>query len=282
MNSINLYEIKKGRLVLEALVKYGTMNMRTLFKVVPEYKTYRNLKRTVSNLFERKLITKRFEQINGAKSVFYQLNQKSFIREALAFYLDTHPDRLIQKSVSYKELSHEQTVTQIQYYLHTNYPNSVILKDDEIHFNDTGRKIITGSDLADAIKPDLLFLNNIEGRTKPLAIAIEYERTLKSKDRIIQKLNYYVQKTLVDGVIYIYPEQIIDHNIHQIYLNTVLSRAYRIKDFGHNFLLTAELNKEIHITFENLKNRKQKMYNLKHWLSQLSHFNEYNRLDLHF
>lgn len=282
MNKFNLYEIKKGKLVLEALMKYGAMNMRTLSEVLPEYKTYRNLKRTVSNLCERKLVAKRYEQINGGKSVFYQLNQKSFIREALAYYLDTHPDRLLQKTVPYKELSHEQTVAQIHYYLSTQFPEAIILKDDEIHHNAIGNKVIAGSESADAVKPDLLFIYQGKDGLKPITIAIEYERTLKSRDRIVQKLNYYAQKTLVDGVLYIYPDSMIDHNVHHSYFKNVMSRACRVKDYGHNFLLTSELSKDIKTSFEKLKNRSGNYYDFNHWLGQLLKYNEHNRIDKNF
>jgi hypothetical protein len=282
MKSLKLYEIKKGKLVLDMLKNYGVLNMKTLSELLPEYKTLRNLKRTIKNLYERKLVVKRFEQINGRKSVFYQINQSPVARKAIGLYLDTHSENLKQRQVSYKELFHEQTVIKLAHYLKTNFPSAIVLRDHELINNDLAEKIISGLHSFEVIKPDILFIYNDVANDRQVAIAIEYEKSLKAKSRITQKLNFYTHRTKVDGVLYFYPESMIDHNLRHIYFNKIIDRSLRIKNYGQHFLLTSKLTNDFNRSFEILKNSTESNYSFKHWIDTLAAHDEYQRRNDYF
>lgn len=282
MKSLKLYEIKKGKIVLETLKNYGVLNMKTLFELQPEYRNIRNLKRTVKNLCERKLIVKRYEQINGYKSVFYQINQTELARKAVGLYLDTPFENLKQRQVSYKELFHEQTVIKLTHYLKSEYPQAIVLRDHELINHPLAENIISGLHSIEVIKPDVLFIfcDPVNGKT--VSIAIEYEKSLKSKSRIAQKLNFYTHRTRVDGVLYFYPECTIDHNLRHIYFNKVIDRSLRIKNYGKHFLLTSKLTNDIKKSFNVLKNATESNYSFKHWLDVLTTHSEYQRRNDYF
>jgi truncated hemoglobin YjbI len=214
--------------------------------------------------------------------VFYQLNQKSFIREALASYLDTKSEFIQQKDLRYKELFHEQVLTKISYYLIKKYPNAVILRDHELALNNEAQNIISGLVQADQMKPDLLFLISTSGQSRKISIAIEYERTAKSKDRMHQKLNFYTQSTRVDGVIYFYSKNRIDHNLNDLFIDHVLEKSLRIKHFGKNFLLTSELYDDVEKSMKLLKNRNGNYYSFQNWLDCLTTSSASNRRDEYF
>jgi hypothetical protein len=282
MSEFNFHEIRKGKLILEALLKYGVMNRRTLQTVVPEIKDSRNFRKTLKNLLDRKLIVKRYDTINDYIAVFYQLNQKSFIREALASYLDTQSEVIQQKELRYKELLHEQVLTKISYHLSKRYPNAVILRDHELALNNEAQNIISGLDQVDQMKPDLLFLITTSDQSRKISIAIEFERTAKSKDRMQQKLNFYTQSTRVDGVIYFYSKNRIDHNLNDLFIDRVLEKSLRIKHYGKNFLLTSELHDDVEKSMKLLKNRNGNYYSFQNWLDCLTTSSASNRRDEYF
>lgn len=258
------------------------MNRRTLQTVVPEIKDSRNFRKTLKNLLDRKLIVKRYDTINDYIAVFYQLNQKSFIREALASYLDTQSERIQQKELRYKELLHEQVLTKICYYLNKKYSGAVILRDHELRSSLDAQNIISGLDQVDQMKPDLLFMMETSDQNKKISIAIEFERTAKSKDRMQQKLNFYTQSTRVDGVIYFYSKDRIDHNLHELYIDQVLDKSLRVKHYGKNFLLTSAFNDDVEKSIKLLKNRNNNDYTFQNWLDFLTTYSTQNRRDEYF
>lgn len=282
MSPFNFHEIRKGKLILEALMKYGVMNRRTLQAVVPEIKNSRNFRKTLKNLCDRKLVVKRHDSIGDYIAVFYQLNQKSFIREALAYYLDAQPEQLQQKDLRYKELFHEQILAKIAYYLNKNYPEALILREHELAKNEKAQKIISGLDQGDQLKPDLLFITSSSDKSRDISVAIEYERTAKSKARMQQKLNFYTQNTRVDGVIYFYSKARIDQNLHELFVDRVLDNSLRIMHYGKNFLLTSELNDDVEKSMELLKNRNKNYFSFYSWLENLTTFSAQSRRDEYF
>lgn len=282
MSHFNFHEIRKGKFILEALLKYGVMNRRTLQTVVPEIKDSRNFRRTLKNLCDRKLIVKRYDTINDYQAVFYQLNQKSYIREALASFLDTQAERIQQKDIRYKELLHEQVLTKICYYLNTKYPGAVILRDHELSSSLDAQNIISGLDQFDQMKPDLLFIIATSDQSKKISIAIEFERTAKSKDRMQQKLNFYTQSTRVDGVIYFYSKNRIDHNLHELFVDQVLEKSLRVKHYGKNFLLTSAFNDDVEKSMNLLRNRNNNYYTFQNWLDFFTTSSAQNRRDEYF
>lgn len=281
MGIFNFHEIRKGKLILEALQKYGVMNRKTLQTVVPGIKDRRSFQRTLKNLYDRKLLVKRYDYFGGNVGVFYQLNQKSFIREALAGYLALKPDDLKQKDLRYKELFHEQIVTQLAYYLNKHNPDALVLREHELPKNEEAQSIITGLDQFDQLKPDLLLIMKTDNNKK-ISIAVEYERTAKSKIRMQQKLNFYTQNTRVDGVIYFYSQSRIDHNLHELFIDKVLANSLRVKNYGKNFLLTSAFDDDVEKSMRVLFNRDKKHYPFQLWVDYFTRYRSQERRDEHF
>lgn len=278
----NVHEIRKGKFILEALLKYGIMNRQTLQVVVPEIKDKRNFQKVLKNLLDRKLIVKRYDHFSQNIGAFYQLNQSSFAREALGKYLNQDPNRLLQKDLRYKELYHEQVLARMAYYFNQKYPQALVLKDNELAKNEGARSIISGLSKPEALKPDLLLIFPKTATSDEVSIAVEFERTAKAKRRLLYKLNFYTQRTSVDGVLYFYSESRIDHNLHEIYVNRVLERALRIRHYGKNFLLTSSFSGDVENAMNLLCNRDKNYYSFQKWLVNLTTGSEYARRDEHF
>lgn len=279
MNYEYLNEMRKGKLILEALIKYGTMDTKTILTVVPEVKNLRNLNKVLQRLRDRRLIVKRYDHLCDHKGSFYQVNQNNLVRKALGVQLNYSPEKLSQKEIRYKELFHEQTIIKIMHHFHQKYSHAEVIRDIELNKSDTAKNIIMGLEDSHTLKPDLLVVFPATKERKRISIAIEFERTVKSKMRVTDKLNFYTKNTNVDGVLYIYSLSRIDHNLHELFIDRVLDKSLRIKHYGKNFLLTSAYNGDVENSLERLQNRDKSYYSFRHWINKLSTFDIDNRVN---
>jgi len=282
MNDLKLYQIKKGREILVALKRYGIMNRKTLQKVVPSIKHQRNFRRTLESLCERQLIVKKYDTVFGITGIFYQLNQRPRIREMLAHYLDCEAEHVKQRQYNYKELFHEQISALIAYDLNKNFPEALVLRDFELARSLEAQKVIPHLNLFDQPKPDVLLLVPSLTNGRIISVAIEFERTAKSKDRILHKLKYYTANTHIDGVIYICSKNRIINNLNEIYDSKVLERAVRIKHYGKNFLLTSVFANDVEKSLNQLRNQNNFYYPLTDYIINLKQYSNADRRDHHF
>ncbi len=282
MKKLNLNQMKKSKDILLALKKYGVMSRKTLQKVVPDIKKERNFRNYLKNLCQKQLIVKRLENINGSVGVFYQLNQSEKIREVLATYLGCDPNQLRQREYRYKELFHEQTAILIAYYLNTNFPDAIVLREQELPQNAEAQKVIPNLELMDQLKPDVLMLLPDITKTKIISIAFEFERSVKTKNRLLNKLKFYTSQTHIDGVLYIASADRIINNLTEIYDSKILEKAVRIKHYGKNFLLTTMWKTDVEKSFDLLKNRTENYYSLVNYVRQLQKNSNRLRADKNF
>lgn len=282
MKKLNLNQMKKSRDILLALKQYGVMSRKTLQKVVPDIKKERNFRIYLKNLCQKQLIVKRLENINGSVGVFYQLNQSEKIREILAAYLDCEPNQLWQREYRYKELFHEQTAILIAFYLNTNFPDAIVLREHELPRSAEAQKVIPNLDLMDQLKPDVLMLSLDVTKTKIVSIAFEFERSVKTKNRLLNKLKFYASQTHIDGVVYIASADRIVNNLSEIYDSRVLEKAIRIKHYGKNFLLTCLWKNDVEKSLQLLKNRNEIHYSLMNYVAQLQLNSSRLRTDKNF
>ena len=282
MKKLNLNQMKKSKDILLALKKYGVMSRKTLQKVVPDIKKERNFRNYLKNLCQKQLIVKRLENINGSVGVFYQLNQSEKIREILAQYLGCDLNQLRQREYRYKELFHEQTAILIAYYLNTNFPDAIVLREQELPQSAEAQKVIPNLELMDQLKPDVSMLLSDITKTKIISIAFEFERSVKTKNRLLNKLKFYTAQTHIDGVVYIGSADRIINNLTEIYDSKILEKAVRIKHYGKNFLLTTLWKSDAEKSFDLLKNRNENHYSLMNYVAQLQQNSNRLRTDKNF
>lgn len=265
----NFHEIRKGKLILLALIKYGPLSITTLQVVLPKMTDKRSLQRTLKRLLERKIIIKRYHSIGEYVGVFFQINQKYSAYEELAKYLDVPQEIFNQKNLRYKALFYEQLIVKIMYYLEQKYPQVLILRNHELE-DDIARNIIFKYDKIDVVKPDLLLVFPQTEDTRQVSIAIDYAHMNRSRKFTLQKINFFSQYTQVDGVIYFHSKSSYDFNIHELFIDRALKRLKRIKHYRENFLLTSSYDGDFEGSFNLLKNREGKYFSFQTWLDFLS------------
>jgi len=281
MSENKLKRIRKGHDVLLALKEYGPMTRNTLVQVVPTIKNERNFRRTLNLLFERQLICKRFENLNGGQATVYQLNQNQGIRDILAAYLDCQTEELLQKEFRYREIYHEQIAAKLAYSLKSMFPEANVYRDYQLHTDQRIENILPQLKKSDSAKPDVLlsFWNNVGHSVN---VAFEFERTEKAKFRLAQKLTTYSKESKLDGVVYIGSSDQIVTNLREVFVERVLEKSLRIKQYGSNFLLCSSFNGDIKNALSICLNAEMKTLRLTDWVNVLINIKEYERRNYSF
>lgn len=276
MISGSLKRIKKGKEVLNALKEYGPLTRKTLSQIVPGIKDERNFRRTLAGLSEKNIISKRFENINGGQATVYQLNQNSGVRDILAAYLNCQSVDLEQKDFRYRELYHEQVSASLAFQLKSLFPEACVYRDFQLLHDLRVKQILSQLENVDSAKPDVLlvFWNSTIGR---VAIAFEFERTAKAKNRLQHKLKSYCSESRLDGVVYIGSSDQIISNLQEIYRERVLEKSNRIKFYGNNFLLCSTLTGNIRDSLSVCLNAEMKTLKFADWVRVLLHTKDEDR-----
>jgi len=276
MNTSNLGRIKKGNDVLLALKNYGPLTRKTLSQIVPSIKNERNFRRTLNLLCRKKIVCKRFENLNGGQSTVYQLNQNLGTRDILSAYLNCKSEDLLQKDFRYRELFHEQVTASLSYRLKSMFPDSCVYRDYQLHLDNRIQNVLPHLNSLEVTKPDVLMsFWNKNGHS--VSIVFEFERTAKSKIRLMHKLKMYAAESLIDGVVYIASSDQIISNLREVYNEKVLEKSLRIKHYGNNFLLCSVFSGDIKNSLSLCLNSEMKTLQLQHWISILTKTKEAER-----
>lgn len=268
MTSRNLNRLRKSKEVLEVLREYGPLTRKTLSLIIPSIKDERNFRRTLAVLSDRKLICKRFENINGGHATIYQLNQNERVRDILSAFLKCSSDELRQREFRYRELYHEQISALLAHHLKELFPDAKVYRDFQLYKDDRIKTILPQLNNVDSAKPDVLvvFWNQ---KQRVTSVAFEFERTAKSKARLFHKLRSYSAESQLDGVVYIGSSDQIILNLQQVYSTRVLERSLRIKHYGNNFLICASHCGNIQKSLSLCLNAERKILQFNSWINIL-------------
>jgi hypothetical protein len=115
------------------------------------------------------------------------------------------------------------------------------------------------------VRPDLLVIFPRDGQGSRKSIAVEFERTVKSKKRLYRKLKKYTSATRLDGLVYICEADTITNKLSHIYASRVLGEALRIKHYGNNFLMFATNTATSKVHGPILVNTASQVVSLQEW-----------------
>lgn len=233
----SLRQLKTGRDILLALKGFGPLskpNLQFIMKEPSLNKINLSLRRLIHlNLIEK--INYRFEGHIGA---YYYFNSRLDVRILLAEILGDSADDYKQEFIRYKELPHEQRCARTQYSFMQMFPDAKFYRDYQLDSHGMSERVFPNISPERRIYPDILM--HYEDKTRDLAecfIGFEIEQSLKSKRRILEKLNLYSTRSLLDGVVYISTASQISETIRRLFTSQVLQKNLRIKHYGEHFLL---------------------------------------------
>ena len=120
------------------------------------------------------------------------------------------------------------------------FPESKIIHEDTIGSNQLAQDILHLKGRDFDLMPDFLRILPKTETTEMTSIAFEIERTRKSDKRLMLKFEKYLNRTKIDGLIYICDSGRLSESIRLLYQNKLLAKDHRVKHYGNHFFLFSD------------------------------------------
>lgn len=256
--------------ILSTLYEHGPLSIRALQRILEPPITLRRLQDATKRLRKSGLIARRFNSLPLNASNFFHLAQHELARKVLAEMLNKHPDQILQPYFRNQELHHSELCAIWAARFKKLFPDCRIVRDFKLIHDELAQNILLGSKKEMEVKPDLFVQFPRANDNGYISIALEIERTRKTKVRLRQKVSTYALKTRLDGVIYLCDNNAIVESVRHIYLDPKSTSYIRVGHFKKNFIMFSK--DEIPAFGEEPKMYNAELENtsLKNWINFLA------------
>lgn len=266
MTSNSMKRPQRGKEVFAIIQQSGPLTIDVLSRIVSPKMSKRNLRKCLQLLAKKGFIESFHYSSQGT---YYMVSQSLTSRTKAADFLSQPAEKLKQTLIRRQDLFHNQWC---EYWIATikrMYTESQIKRELEI-LNDSFAKNVLNLAYADyELRPDfLLTIPNTE-MSNTVCIAFEIERSRKSDERILRKLSKYMDRTQLDGLIYICDSGRLSETIRLLYQNNLLPKSEKQKRFGENFFLFSDSLDGGGEAFDRLFNACGKPTSFKNWCGYL-------------
>lgn len=266
MTSTTKKRPQRGKDVFSIVQQSGPLTIDVLARIVSPKMSKRSLRKCLQVLSKKGFV----ESFHfSSQGTYYMVSQSLANRTKAAEFLNQPTEKLKQPLIRRQDLFHNQWC---EYWITTikrMYPESQITREIEI-LNDSFAKNILNLAYADyELRPDFLLTIPKTEDANTVCIAFEIERTRKSDERILRKLGKYMDRTQLDGLIYICDSGRLSETIRLLYQNNLLPTSEKQKRFGENFFLFSDSLDGGGVSFNRLFNACGKPTSFKNWCGYL-------------
>jgi len=260
----------RGRQILQMLAEHAPISARGLEEIIEPKMHRRRVWDALNKLNKKGYLTKRYDGIFKNTGVYYQISQELVAREKVASFLKCTPESLELKFMPrHQELIHWEGCTIWTERFRKLFPDAQVTRDFKLFTNPLAMRLILADRDHPELMPDFLVVLPEKDERPRVSVAVEFERTLKSAERLRRKLNKYATETFLDGVIYICDVDSIGNKLRSIYSSKVMDNALRIKHYANNFVMFATNTHTAKGLAPVLVNAEAKFADLHEWMHWL-------------
>ena len=273
------YERRKQ--ILTLLAQHEPLSVRGLMQMLEPMPEPRRLRDSLARLYRQGLVTRRNHGLFGNSAIYYQLAHDRHAQTEVSKITGIDPNFCNRNHPRTAELLHWEECAVFAHRLKTFLPEVRVFREHEFkHHPEINEWLLGALEDPTSAKPDIVALMEPESDGHSNFIAIEIERTLKSKERLKQKLDHYANRTLIDGVIYVCANDEIIRAVELMYRSKRIKDSLRVGHYGNLFLMfmdrDAIMKKEPSILF----NSDFKHVELSKWLELFNQVPMSNRRNL--
>lgn len=237
MMTITMKQPKRSKDILKIISEHGPLTIDLLQKMVEPQMSKRNLRKSIQVLKRKNLVESVF---STNQMTYYFPNQSLPSRSTTARLLNCNPEKIQQPVLRRQDLFHNQWCEYWILNLTRALPDAEIIREDSIAGHELAKRVLqlSGADI-DA-HPDFLLSLPKTNSSGKCFLAFEIERTRKSEDRLTRKLRKYMDKTMLDGMIYICDSGGLSETLRLLYQNKLVGNSQRQRRFGENFFLLSD------------------------------------------
>lgn len=224
--------------VLRILLEHGPLSARGLAACLDPPVGERALRYILQRLYRHEILARRHDKVTGR--VFHQIAQNPRARIWAGEILGKAPDLLKQPQFRHAELLHSENCAAWCELLRHLFPTAFVRRDYQLPTDREAQAVLLSRGEEQELMPDILLTVPIgEGRSR-IAIALEIERTAKSRKRLTRKLRKYADQTRLDGLIYVCSTASLRDKLVQVYKEKIAEKSLRISHYATNFFLFAD------------------------------------------
>lgn len=272
----------RGPQILKVLAEHGPLSTRGLLEILAPQTNATRLREVLQRLQRKKFVLKMFDKHFGGTGVFYKITQSDEYWPEIAKIVDCNPKLLFQPQFRKAELIHSERCAVWVEKLKQLLPDAQMIRDYMISSSESAKACLQSYGDDKELLPDILAILPSHAGNKPVNIAFEIERTIKSGRRITHKLKKYCNESKLDGVIYICEDTAIAKRVRTIYRNHILKDALTINNYGDNFILFQDSVDASDLAHAKTYNSALMPVNLYSWFQQLLRYVPDKRYDSTF
>lgn len=228
---------QRGKDVFKIIQQSGPLTIDLLSRIVNPKMSKRNLRKCLQLLTKKGFIESFHYSSQGT---YYMVSQSLASRTKAADFTNQPAEKLKQPLIRRQDLFHNQWCEYWMATVKRLYPEAQMTRELEI-LNDSFSKNVLSLAYADyELRPDFLLTIPKTETTNTVCVAFEIERSRKSDERILRKLGKYMDRTQLDGLIYICDSGRLSETIRLLYQNNLLPKSEKQKRFGENFFLFSD------------------------------------------
>jgi len=209
--------------VLDLLVRYGVLGIRTLHTLLTTPASMAQLLETLKGMEKRGLLCRLVFHPGGAPMSHWMLpyEQSAQAQALLATGLDEN--FLRRKAVRYSHIPHENVCTLVQASLERQMPKLRIVREATVGFEKLPSHLLSRLAKEKGYTPDICvgipngFSVAAQADASYRWIAVEVDRSYRSDKRIAQRLNVYTKHTAFSGLLYLMPTVGTQKTLQRIY-----------------------------------------------------------------
>lgn len=270
----------RGKQVLQALHSHGPLSTHTLMEIISPRISRIKLNESIQRLNKAGLVINRYSSIQEKSRRYIQLSSSKSAKVFLSNIFNVSKAVLKRTKGASNEIEHAQECVIWANRFQMLCPDAHIVRDYEISRYTEIRNILLQDPNDDVrLLPDLVLRVRNFSKTGFVNIAIEIERTIKSRGRLTEKLRKFAIQSKVDGVIYICRSEQVSRALYNVYKDRVLANSLRVKHYGLNFLM---FSKNEFVPSANdfpMLNQEQKNISFNRWISFLRTIEDLDRRD---
>jgi len=226
----------RGKQVLNALYEHGPLSTSTLKEILSPTITTRRLNEITKRLYDVGLVINRHSSVPTNAGRYLELSTSKPAKQFLSDILNVSQEMLSRVPGGTNELEHWQECAIWVTRFKNLFPKSTLIRDFQISSDQKALNTLLMEARDIDLLPDLLLRMPKLDDKGYITVAIEIERTKKSRFRLAQKLRKFSTQTKLDGVVYICRNESIAASLRNVYLDRIIPKALRVKHYGLNFL----------------------------------------------
>ncbi len=265
--------------VLNLLKEHGPVSIDLLHRMTEPPSPKTNLRQSLAILKKKGLIN---SVSIDSHNTFYHLSQAKADREAVAQVLTVEADSLYQPLLRKQEWIHNQWCEYWIHILTRMFPDTRIVREHSLQEHELAMRVLQLQERDFDLMPDFLLSFPKSETAQATHIAFEIERTRKSDQRLLAKFRKYLNRTRIDGLIYICDSGRLSETIRLLYETKLVAQAHRIKHYADHFFLFSDSFVGGGPDLNRLLNAKGQPVQLQHWCQLLRSTKWTQRRDAEF